>query len=113
MCSKLNTQIVGGFAKLLSSQPFPSFVFYADVAKIDVESLFTLGFSFLDAIAPAYKCISRESETLNEVIVQSNEMPRCFKDRHCLEKTNAKNIEDTEFVQIYDCGNLKLEFKKM
>ena len=111
-CSKLNTQVAGGLTKLLSWQPFSSFVFYADAAKMDIEPLFNLGFSFLNSTAPTYKCISRESETLNEVIVQSNETPRCFKDRHCSEKTNAKNIEDTEFVQIYDCGNLKLEFKK-
>ena len=111
MCTKLNTQVIGGFSKLLKYQPYNDFVSYIDLSKFTASSYLKNGFSILNQSAPNYKYIKGE-RVLNRIQAQKHKLPKLLGDKFDESKTESQNMIDNGWWKVYDCGNLKLEFTK-
>lgn len=111
MCTKLNTQVIGGFSKLLKYQPYNDFVSYIDLSKFTASSYLKNGFSILNQSAPNYKYIKGE-RVLNRIQAQKHKLPKLLVDKFDESKTESQNMIDNGWWKVYDCGNLKLEFTK-
>ena len=111
MCTKKNTQVIGGFSKLLKHQLYASFVSYVDLSKFDANGYLENKFKLISQSAPNYKYINGE-QILNRISAQKHKLPKLLGDNFDESKTESQNMIDAGYWQIYDCGNLKLEYMK-
>jgi hypothetical protein len=111
MCSKLNTQVIGGFSKLLKHQPFNNLISFVDLSKFTGESYFNIGWQLLNYTVPSYSYY-RGSEKLNRVSAQKHKLPKLLGDNFDPNKTEAQNMIDNGWLQVYDCGNIKMNYTK-
>ena len=109
MCTKLNTQVIGGFSKLLKHQPYASFVSYVDLSKFDANSYLENNFKLINQSSPNYKYISGE-QILNRISAQKHKLKDLLGSKFDECKTESQNMIDAGYWQVYDCGNLKLEY---
>ena len=108
MCTKLNTQIVGGFSKLLKHQPYNNFVSYVDLSKFDASGYLKNRFKIIGQSSPNYKYI-KKNRIINRLQAQKHMLPEMLANFDN-NKTESQNMIDNHWLKIYDCGNLKLEF---
>ena len=108
MCTKLSTQVMGGFSKLLSHQPYDNFISYVDLSKFDASGYLKTGFQIISQSSPNYKYI-KKNRIINRLQVQKHKLPKLFANFD-ENKTESQNMIDNHWLKIYDCGNLKLEF---
>jgi len=111
MCTKKNTQVIGGFSKLLKHQPYASFVSYVDLSKFDANGYLENNFKLINQSAPNYKYINGE-QILNRISAQKHKLPKLLGDNFDESKTESQNMIDAGYWQIFDCGNLKLKYMK-
>lgn len=111
MCTKLNTQVVGGFSKLLKYQHYDNFISYVDLSKFSAKGYLKNGFEILSQTVPNYKYIGGE-RVLNRMSAQKHKLPELLGDDFNASKTESENMQDAGWWQVYDCGNLKLEYSK-
>ena len=111
MCTKLNTQVIGGFSKLLKYQKYNNFISYVDLSKFSASSYLKNGFKILSQSGPNYKYIQGEN-ILSRIATQKHKLPKLLGDTFDKSKTESQNMIDNGWLQSYDCGNLKLEFCK-
>jgi len=111
MCTELNTQVIGGFSKLLRHQPYNTFISYVDISKFTANSYLENGFRVLSQSAPNYKYIKGE-KALNRLQAQKYKLPKLLGDKFDKNKTESENMISNGWWKVYDCGNLKLEFTK-
>ena len=109
MCTKLNTQVTGGFSKLLKHQPYHNFISYVDLSKFSAEGYLSNGFEIISQSAPSYKYICGE-KILNRLATQKHKLKDLLGSEFDEHKTESQNMIDASYWQVYDCGNLKLEF---
>lgn len=109
MCTKKNTQVIGGFSKLLKYQPYASFVSYVDLSKFDANGYLENNFKLINQSAPNYKYINGE-QILNRILAQKHKLPKLLGDNFDESKTESQNMIDAGYWQIFDCGNLKLKY---
>ena len=69
------------------------------------------GFKIIGQSGPNYKYIQGEN-VLNRIAAQKHKLPKLLGDNFDESKTESQNMIDNGWLQIYDCGNLKLEFCK-
>ena len=110
-CTKLNTQVVGGFSKLLKHQKYNNFISYVYLSKFNASGYLKNGFKIIGQSGPNYKYIQGEN-VLNRIAAQKHKLPKLLGDNFDESKTESQNMIDNGWLQIYDCGNLKLEFCK-
>lgn len=110
-CTELNTQVIGGFSKLLKNQPYNNFISYVDLSKFNASGYLKNGFKIIGQSGPNYKYIQGEN-ILNRIAAQKHKLPKLLGDNFDESKTESQNMIDNGWFQIYDCGNLKLEFYK-
>ena len=110
-CTKLDTQVVGGFSKLLKYQPYDNFISYVDLSKFNANGYLKNGFKIIGQSGPNYKYIQGE-RILNRIAAQKHKLSKLLGDNFDERKTESQNMIDNGWLQIYDCGNLKLKFCK-
>lgn len=108
MCTKLNTQVTGGFSKLLKYQPYDNFVSYVDLSKFDASGYLKNRFKIISQSSPNYKYI-KKNRIINRLQAQKHKLPKLLANFD-ENKTESQNMIDNHWLKIYDCGNLKLEF---
>lgn len=108
MCTKLSTQVIGGFSKLLSHQPYDKFISYIDLSKFDAGGYLKNGFKIISQSSPNYKYI-KKNRIINRLQAQKYKLPKLLANFD-ENKTESQNMIDNHWLKIYDCGNLKLEF---
>ena len=111
MCTKLNTQVVGGFSKLLKHQPYDSFTSYVDLSKFSAEGYLSNNFESIGRSGLNYKYI-KDERVLNRLSAQKHKLPKLLGDTFDATKTESQNMIDNEWWQVYDCDNLKLEYSR-
>lgn len=109
MCTKLNTQIIGGFSKLLKHQPYNNFVSYVDLSKYTGKGYFNNGFELISKSKPSYKYIYGDT-ILNRIAAQKYKLPELLGDKFDPTKTESQNMMDNDYWQVFDCGNSKLKY---
>ena len=80
MCSKLNTQVVGGFSKLLKHQHYDNFISYVDLSKFTAEGYLKNSFEIINQSEPNYKYIKGEKniESNKCTEAQTTKIIRCY-----------------------------------
>lgn len=111
MCSKLNTQIIGGFSKLMTNQPFQSIYSYIDRSKFLGKGYYRSNFKFVVYTKPSYYYWSSMSGKLNRLVCQKHKLVKILGNKFDPNKTEQQNMINANFYQIYDCGNIKVFYK--
>lgn len=111
MCTKLNTQVIGGFSKLLKHQPYTNFISYIDLSKYNAQGYLDNNFEIIGQSNPSYKYIKGE-RVLNRLRAQKHKLPKLLGDNFDASKTESENMQDAGWWKIYDCGNLKLLYTR-
>lgn len=109
MCTKLNTQVIGGFSKLLRHQPYNNFISYVDLSKFSASGYLKNGFKIIGQSGPNYKYLQGEN-VLNRFNAQKHKLQKLLGDNFDNSKTESQNMQDAGWYKVYDCGNLKLKF---
>lgn len=110
-CTKLNTQVIGGFSKLLKHQPYDKFISYIDLSKFSANGYLENNFEIIGQSAPSYKYIKGE-RVLNRLRAQKHKLPKLLGNDFDASKTENENMQDAGWWKIYDCGNLKLLYTR-
>ena len=111
MCTKLNTQVIGGFSKLMTYQPCKEIVSFIDVSKFNGNSYLKTGWEYISNTTPNYHYI-KGNKVLNRISAQKHKL------KDLLGEVNFdKNLTETEnmiknnWLKIYDCGNIKVVYR--
>ena len=90
-CTKLNTQVVGGFSKLLSHIDFDNLIASIDISKFNGYSYF-YEFKLDRILKPSYFYWSYEYGSIyDESIIKE------------------KKLDESMFLKLYDCGQYILK----
>jgi len=110
MCSKLNTQITGGFSKLIKHSNLNNFVSFIDRDLYNGKSYQEVGFALLSYIKPGYFYCNSKLERVNRVSAQKHKLSK-FLPKYNESLTEVENMEANGYHRVYDCGNIKVEYK--
>lgn len=113
MCTKLNTQVIGGFSKLLHHIPkeYKEIVSFVDKGKFTGKGYYSTGWEYVSDSAPNYhyffgaKRYTRnqcQKHKLKSFLGEENFDP---------ELTEMQNMLNNGFLQLFDCGNIKVKYK--
>lgn len=111
MCTKLNTQVIGGFSKLLAHQPYNHIISYVDISKFTGKSYVDNAFSLLHLTKPSYFYWSNSTGRVSRISAQKHKLSKLV-NNYDESKTEIQNMHDNGFLQIYDCGNLKVSYNR-
>jgi len=111
MCTKLNTQVIGGFGKLMKHQPYDHIISYVDRSKFNGKSYRSIGFKIIDITPPSYHYV-KGNKVLNRVSAQKHKLKSLLGDSFDANKTEIENMLDNNWKMIYDCGNLKVNYER-
>lgn len=109
MCTKLNTQVIGGFSKLIKHQPYNNFISFIDLSKFNGNSYYNIGFDYINVTNPSYTYY-KQNKKLNRVSAQKHKLSKLLGDKFDSNKTEIQNMLDAGYYQIYDCGNIKVGY---
>lgn len=107
--SKLNTQVVGGFTKLLKHAKImlgvDTLTTYADLRYSDGNTYKKNGI-FVKNTAPGYFWVDRSKNLrINRFNTQKHKLPKLLGNKFDPALSEAKNMEYAGYIKIYDCGN--------
>lgn len=108
-CNKASYRIIGGFSKLLKHSKQTHFFSYVDLAHFDGKGYDALGFSLIKITSPSYVYVKKD-KVLNRIACQKHKLNNLL-NRFNSNLTEQQNMSMNGYYQIYDCGNLKLEYK--
>lgn len=117
MCTKLNTQVVGGFSKLMSNlaNHLPTdvneIISYIDRSKFTGDSYVKSGWTLIGETAPGY-AYYKNGERYSRQKCQKHKLQRLLGDNNfSSELTETENMINNNYSKVYDCGNLKMKFE--
>ena len=110
-CTKLNTQVIGGFSKLLKYQPYNTFISYIDLSKFNAQGYLKNNFEIISQSNPSYKYIKNDN-VISRQKAQKYKLSKLLGDKFDNNKTETQNMLDAGWYKIYDCGNLKLLYSR-
>jgi len=109
--TKLNTQVVGGFSKLLakikSDLHTNEIITFADIRYSSGEIYKKFG-TFVSQTTPAYFWVDMSrSIRLNRFKTQKHKLSAMLGDKFDPNETEEQNMTRCGYIKIYDCGQLK------
>lgn len=109
MCSALNTQVIGGFSKLLKCSGVGSFVSYIDRSIYSGQGYKKVGCQLIGTTPPGYH-YTRDKEILSRVQCQKAKLRKLLLN-YDPTLTEIENMANNRYLQIYDCGNWKVKYE--
>lgn len=103
-CTKINTNVIGAFSKLLNSQDKTTYVSYCDRRLFDGKSYTKTGFTFSHTTSPGY-FYYKKGMFLSRFQTQKHKLKNVIPDFNPAE-SEEKNMERNGWLKIWDCGNL-------
>ena len=115
-CSKRNTSVIGGATKLwkyfVTKYNPNSVITYANRRFSNGEIYKTLGFELIGKTEPNYFYFrGRSRELFSRVKFQKHKLKELL-DVYDENLSEAENMFNNNYRRIYDCGNLKFEYRK-
>jgi hypothetical protein len=107
VCSKLNTQIVGGFSKLIKHSKLKTFISYVDRSLYDGKGYTACGFKILSITPPGYFYWSDTKGRLSRSKAQKHKLSKLLKNYN-KDISELENLHNNEYMRVYDCGNFKV-----
>lgn len=111
MCTKLNTQVIGGFSKLMCHQPYNELISYVDRSKFTGNSYIKAGFTLINTTKPNYNYYIGNTQ-ISRISAQKHKLPKLLGDKFDSNKTESENMMNAGYLMLYDCGNYKMLYKK-
>lgn len=112
MCSKLGWQVIGGFSRLMKNQPYKELISYVDRCKFSGVGYFSSGWAFISYTMPSYFYSNSNGETtISRYQAQKHKLLKLLK-VFDPQLTEAENMKNNNWFRVYDCGNLKVLYKK-
>ena len=108
-CTKLHTQVLGGFSKLIKHSGVKEFISYIDLSKFNGYGYISTGFKILEYTEPSYvyvkgnviyKRMSCQKHKLHKILENYDE-----------NKTEYDNMIANNYYRVYDCGNIKVKYQ--
>lgn len=113
MCTKLNTQVVGGFSKLLASLEIESFVTYVDLALFTGKGYYATNFTFLKKTKPNYWYLDKGcNKRLPRLLCQKHKLKTLLGESFDPNLTEVQNMHKAGYVRFFDSGNFKLIWRR-
>ncbi len=111
-CCKLNYSIPGAFSKLIKHSNISNFITYVDLAHFSGDGYRKIGFAELSITSPNYKWVSEDNLTvLNRFQTQKHKLAQLLGEDFDQGLTETENMELNGYVQVFDSGNIKMEYK--
>lgn len=111
MCSKLDWQIIGGFSKLMKHQPYNEMISYVDRGKFSGTGYFSSGWEFV-SYTPISYFYANAKATISRYQAQKHKLQRILR-VFDPQLTEAENMKNNHWFRIYDCGNLKVLYRRV
>lgn len=112
MCTKLNTQVLGGFSKLLKSLNLKSLTTYVDLSLFNGKGYETIGFKYIKKNPPNYWYLYKGcGKRLSRQTCQKHKLKKILGESFDPSLTEVENMHREGYVRIFDSGNLKLIWK--
>lgn len=108
MCSKLNTQVIGGFSKLIKHSNLKKFISYVDRSLYDGKGYEASGFTIIGTTPPSY-FYYRNGRRLNRIQAQKHKLGKLLENFDA-SLSETENMLNNKYIRIFDCGNLKVVF---
>lgn len=116
MATKKNTQVIGGFSKLIKHLTerynVNELMSFIDRSKFDGKGYKALGFEKISESPPNYHYYFRDTRlTRNQA--QKHKLPKLLGENNFDEsKTEIENMIDNGWLQVYDSGNIKVKYTR-
>ena len=107
-CSLLNTQVIGGFSKLIKHSGIRNFISYVDLAHFDGSGYTKCGFKLISRTKPSY-IYFKGDEIKTRMNCQKHKLSSFLKTYNNT-LTEEENMFVNGYHKIYDCGNIKVEY---
>lgn len=111
MCTKLNTIVVGGFSRLIKYQPYDLIISYVDRAKFNGNGYIKIGFEILNISSPSY-VYAKKNQILNRISAQKHKLSKLIGSEFNPDETESQNMRRCGWLQVYDCGTIKMQYKR-
>lgn len=111
MCSALNTQVIGGFSKLIAHSGLDGFVSYIDMDLYDGKGYGAVGCRELGATGPGYFYVDRKYRRVNRLSAQKHRLPSLL-EKYDPSLNETENMRANGYMKIWNCGNIKVEYRK-
>lgn len=111
MCTKLHTQVIGGFSKLMKYQPYNNLISYVDLSKFNGNSYINTNWSIIGSSSPSY-AYYKQNIKLNRLDTQKHKLKDLLGDLYNPNETEIQNMIRCNWLQVYDCGTIKLQYNK-
>lgn len=111
MCTKLNTQVIGGFSKLMKHQPYAELISYVDRSIFSGNGYKALGFIIISTSGPSYKYY-KDNISLNRITAQKHKLSKLLGSAFNPNETESQNMRRCGWLQVYDCGTIKMQYKR-
>lgn len=110
MCTKLNTQVIGGFSKLIKHSQLNEFISYVDRSLFDGNGYVKAGFKLLDETPVSYFYWKSFGTRVSRVSAQKHKLPNLLKDKFNPTLTETENMLAAGYHKVEDCGTLKMKY---
>ena len=105
-CTKINTQIIGGFSKLIEHSGIQSFISYIDRAKFTGDGYLKSGFEIAGRSGPSYFYV-RNFHVLSRYECQKHRL-KMILDNYDEKLSEHENMNNNHYYRVYDCGTIKV-----
>ena len=113
MCSKLGVQAAGGFSKLMARQPYDELVSYVDRSKFSGVAYTSSGWELVGETPPSYRYWKvGELAYVSRFEAQKHKLANLLGDAFNPELTEHENMRAAGYCRVYDCGNLKMRWRR-
>lgn len=110
MCTKLNTQVIGGFSKLMNFYG-KKCISYVDRRLFNGKGYSSSGFKLLKINPPNYYYTKNLSRFYRMNFTKKN-IAKKFPNEYDSNLTEEENMMKLNYYRIYDCGTIKVEWNK-
>ncbi len=110
-CLKSGWRIQGALSKLCAHSGLDSFVSYVDLAHFTGDGYRRAGFVETGRSAPNYRWC-RGTEVLTRMQTQKHKLPELLGESFDPSLTEAENMALAGWTQVFDCGNIKMEWNR-
>lgn len=110
-CVKAGYSIIGGFSKLIKHSGIKEFTSFVDLAHFDGEGYKRLGFEEVEITEPNYVYV-KNGEVLSRIVCQKHKLQKLLGENFDSSLSETANMLMNGWNKLYDCGNLKVQFRK-
>lgn len=108
-CSALNTQVVGGFSKLIANVKDKRIITYCDNRLFNAKGYKAVGFKSIRTTPPSY-FYSKNASRKSRFECQKHKLSSFLRDFDP-EKSESENMTANGYHKVYDCGTTVLEMR--